>query len=53
LFLLVQLTSDHMFVYLFISRNHVLQQRIILEFLVVIVMENVLFACLFLDLIIR
>jgi len=41
-------TNVWSYVCLFISRNHLLQQRLILEFLVVSVTENVFFACLFL-----
>jgi len=43
LFLFAKLTSGHMYVCLLITRNHLLQQRLILEFLVVIVTENVFF----------
>jgi len=43
LFLFANLTSDHMYVRLLVTRNHFLQQRLILEFLVVIVTENVFF----------
>jgi len=37
------------YICLFISRNHLLQQYLILEFLLAIVTENVFFACLFLE----
>ena len=37
------------FICLFISSNYSLQQCLILNFLLVIVMENVYFACLFLE----
>jgi len=37
------------YICLFISRNHLLQQYLILEFLLAIVTENVFLACLFLE----
>jgi len=43
-----RLTSDHI-VCLIIFRNHLLQQCLIPDFLLVIVTENVFFACLFLE----
>jgi len=49
LFLFARLTSDHMFAYLS-PRKHLLQQSLILEFLV-IVTESVYSVCLFLELI--
>jgi len=42
-------TYVNSYICLFISRNHLLQQYLILEFFLAIVTENVFFACLFLE----
>jgi len=42
-------TNVRSYLCLFISRNHLLQQRLILDFLLGIVTENAFFACLFLE----
>ena len=43
----VRTTNVRSYVCLFMSRNHLLQERLILDFIVAIVTENVFFACLF------
>jgi len=42
-------TNVRTYVCLFISRNHLLQQRLILDLLLGIVTENAFFTCLFLE----